>query len=154
MPTDIEDELRRTDRLGVCCRVDVRDRSGIWTAVTEDVCDRGCRVVTGKLPRVGSMLEMTLTSDLFLEPLEVRGQTVWASSERVGIAFLQAAHRGLTSSEWIARVIEHGRVGAPGPRAVGSTPRVVPVVKRARRLDDPSTRSQDGVVLPMPAMRR
>jgi PilZ domain-containing protein len=148
-----EDELRRTDRLDVCCRVDVRDRFGVWNAVTEDVCDRGCKLVTAKLPRVGSMLEMTISSDLFPESLEVLARTVWVSSNRIGVAFLEPADDGLTPSEWIARVVEHGRIGAPGPRALGA-PRVVPVVQRAGRAADLAGCERDGVVVRLPVTRR
>jgi hypothetical protein len=119
------DDLRRTPRLRVCCRADVRDRHGVWTAITEDVCARGCGLLTPKLPRVGSVLE------LIAEPLEVLAEAAWASDDRVGAIFLEHAVRAgaLSPSEWIDEILEHGRV--LGPEAIGAeSPRVVPVVLR------------------------
>ena len=125
------DDLRRIQRVKVCCRVDARDRFGVWTAVTEDLCAQGCGLVTPTLPRVGSMLELTLWSDLFPEPLEVSANAAWASDRRVGVTFVATESRlgRLSPADWIERIIEHGRV--LGPEAVGSdVPRVVPVVVR------------------------
>ncbi len=127
-----EDDLRRIYRLHVCCRADVCDRFGVWTAVTEDISDRGCRLVATRSPRLGSILELTFTSDLFPESLEVSARVVWASSGRVGVSFLPSERRGPTPAEWVARVVEHGRVGSSGPRRVGA-PRLVPVVESAPR---------------------
>ena len=42
------EELRRIPRVAVCCRVVVRDRYGVWTAVTEDFCVRGCQLLTAR----------------------------------------------------------------------------------------------------------
>ncbi len=125
-----EDELRRIPRVKVCCRVDVRDRFGIWTAVTDDVSPRGCRLVTTKSPRIGSLLELTLASDLFSEVLEVTGYAAWVSGQRVGVNFASASRTGnLTPAEWLERLVEHAKV--LGPEPVGSTgPRLVPSVRR------------------------
>ncbi len=125
-----EDELRRTPRVKVCCRVDVRDRFGIWTAVTEDVCGRGCRLVTTKVPRLGSLLDLTLSSDLFSEVLEVTGYAAWVSDHRVGVNFASASRSGgMSPADWVDELIQHARV--LGPEPVGSTgPRLVPSVRR------------------------
>ncbi len=141
------DELRRAERLGVCCRVEVRDRWGLWTAVTEDLCDRGCRVVAGKLPRIGSRLQMTLSSDLIPESLEVIGRTTWVSSNRIGVAFLESAGRGLTPTQWVARLLEHAEVVGRGPHA-RSSPRMIPAIRRAEH------RPEDEVVVRLPVTRR
>ncbi len=125
-----EDELRRIQRLKVCCRVDVRDRFGVWTAITEDVCSRGCRLVTTNNPRVGALLDLTLSSDLFSEVLEVTGDVAWVSDHRVGVKFARASRAGAVSpAEWVERLVQVAKVLGPGP--VGSTaPRLVPNVRR------------------------
>ncbi len=127
-----QDELRRIDRVRVCCRVDVCDRFGIWTAVTDDVCARGCRLVTIKSPRVGSLLNLTLSSDLFPETLEVAGSVAWVSDLGVGVSFAigEARAHALSAKEWVDRLVEHGRVFGPEP--VGSTgPRLAPALRRS-----------------------
>ncbi len=125
------DDLRRSQRMKVCCRVDVRDRLGVWSAVTEDFCARGCGIISAKLPRIGSVLELTFWSDLFPEPLDVIARTAWVSDRRVGVTFIATTPRnaGLSPAEWENRIVEHGRV--PGPEPIGSEgPRVVPVLSR------------------------
>lgn len=127
-----EDELRRTQRVKVCCRVDVRDRFGVWTAVTDDVCARGCRLVAAKNPRLGSLLELTLSSDLFPEVLEVAASVAWISDRRVGVAFVASPARpgALTPAEWFARLVEYGSIHRP--ERVGETGlSLVPAVRRA-----------------------
>jgi hypothetical protein len=126
-----QDELRRTQRVKVCCRVDVRDRFGVWNAVTEDVCARGCRLVTAKSPRLGTVLELTLSSDLFPEVLEVTAYASWVSDRRVGVTFIATgARRGAhTSVEWVQRLVEHGTVQRPEPRGSASQT-LVPAVRR------------------------
>lgn len=125
-----QDELRRAPRVSVCCRVVVRERLGIWTAVTADIGARGCGVVTPKLPRLGSLLTMTLSSDLFAPELEVIAETVWATTDRLGVLFVETVVRGgaLLPPEWLVQVIERGR--APGPEDLVA--RVTPVILRAR----------------------
>ncbi len=126
-----QDDLRRIPRVKVCCRVDVRDRFGVWTAITEDICARGCRLVTAKAPRVSSVLEMRLSSDMFPEHLEISGAVAWASDHRVGVTFAPAVDgsHALTTAAWIERLVEHGRV--LGPEPIGSaSPRLVPAVRR------------------------
>jgi hypothetical protein len=122
------DELRRVPRVSVCCRVVVRERNGIWTAVTYDIGARGCGIVTTRLPRLGSRLAMTLSSDLFPEELDVVAETVWATAKRLGVMFLDAfAPRGaLSPREWLERVLEHGR--APGVAQLA--PRAIPTIQR------------------------
>src|SRR5512134_706667 len=105
------EDQRRIPRVTVCCRVDVRGPFGCWTAVTEDVCARGCRIVTTKLPRAGSAIELRISSDLFPESLEVAGEVAWVSGERVGVSFPEAGTRSrMLPSEWVANVIEFGRI--------------------------------------------
>lgn len=155
-----QDDLRRIHRLKVCCRADVRDRFGVWTAVTDDVCARGCRLVTAKSPRVGSALELTLSSDLFSESLEVTAHVAWVSDQRVGVNFADATRSGaLSPAEWVEQLVAHGRV--LGPEPVGSSgPRLVPAVRRPAaaprggvRVAQGSRDASDGddaLVLPFP----
>ena len=154
-----EDELRRNQRVKVCCRVDVRDRFGVWTAVTDDVSARGCRLVTTKDPRVGSVLELTLSSDLFPDVLEVTGYAAWVSDHCVGVNFASASRTGgMSPAEWVDLLAQHAKV--LGPEPVGSTgPRLAPSVRRPplasrpRRLPAKPARSdelapEDAVALP------
>ncbi len=142
-----EDELRRIPRVKVCCRVDVRDRFGIWTAVTDDVSARGCRLVTAKSPRTGSVLELSLASDLFSEVLEVTGYAAWVSRHRVGVHFASASRTGgISPAEWIDMLIEHAKV--LGPEPVGSTGlRLVPTLRRPPQFARPHR------LPPKPALR-
>jgi hypothetical protein len=126
-----EDELRRTERVKICCRVDVRDRFGVWTAITDDVCARGCRLVATKCPRVGSLLALTLSSDLFPEVLDVTARVAWVSDHRVGLAFVSSRPRptAIASAEWVARLVESGSIHRPEPvGAIGHS--LVPAVRR------------------------
>jgi hypothetical protein len=126
-----QDDLRRVQRVKVCCRADVRDRFGIWTAVTEDVCARGCRLVSAKVPRVGAVLDLALSSDLFSEVLDVTAYAAWVSDNRVGVNFVTGkGHPGaLSPAEWIDRLVDRARVFGPEP--LGSTgPRLAPAVRR------------------------
>ncbi len=86
--------------------------------------------MTAKVPRVGAVLELTLSSDLFPDVLQVTGCAAWVSDQRVGVDFADAATAGtLSPEEWVERVVEHGRV--LGPELVGpGGPRLVPVIRR------------------------
>lgn len=123
------DDLRRIRRVSFCCRVDVHDRLGVWTAITEDVCARGCRILTRRLPGLGSPLLLRLSSDLFPEELEVRARVVWGTADRVGVAFIPHRSRKwkLSPAEWIDLVLQHGAAAGQGIRPVDS-PQVVPVI--------------------------
>lgn len=128
MTTD-QEELRRASRVRVCCRVDVEQRYAVWSAVTQDLSPRGCRIVTRQLPRLGSHIAMRLSSDLFPEELVTVGEVVWATGEQLGVLFVEEARRrgSLSPGDWLEQVIEHGRTF--GPATGGSTPgHVVPVV--------------------------
>jgi hypothetical protein len=124
----MKDELRRIERIAVCCRAVVRDRYGVWTGVTEDVHARGCRIVTPRLLRPGTLLSLSLASDLFPEELDVMGEVVWATDERLAIEFVgSVARQGRLSPEaWIAKVVEHG--------AIESRTHIVPTVRAVERV--------------------
>ena len=125
------EDLRRITRVGVCCRVVVRDRHGVWTAVTDDVSVRGCQIVTTRLLRAGTLLNLTLSSDLFPEELEVVGETAWATADRLGVAFVAALSRpgAVSAPEFLAKVVEHGEIpDSGGTRRVA--PSVVPAATR------------------------
>ncbi len=99
-----DDDLRRFPRIASRCRVEIRDRYGVWSAETEDVGPRGCRIVAARAQTVGTLLRLTLSSELVPAPLEVAGQVVWAcrnGTARAGISFAGAA----------------GSPGATGPSA-------------------------------------
>jgi hypothetical protein len=103
----------------------VSDRYGVWTAVTEDMCARGCRIVTSRLLRVGTRVKLAISSDLFPEELETTAVAVWAAPERLGVIFTETAPRRgtLGPDAWIDKVIEHGET--PDSSA---TARLVPSV--------------------------
>lgn len=124
----MNDDLRRLDRISVCCRAVVRDRYGVWTGVTENVSRRGCQLVTSRLLRPGTMVSITLSSDLFPEELEAFGETVWAAPERLGVSFVRPVDRpgALTPEAWLAKVVEHGTVDGDDAGA-----RVVPNIDRS-----------------------
>ena len=120
----MNEDLRRITRVAVCCRVVVCDRYGVWTAVTEDVSSRGCQLVTARLLRPGTLVDVTLSSDLFADELETIGEVVWATSDRLGVAFVRPiARAALSPAEWVAKVIEHGEIPDSG-----TTWRVAPSV--------------------------
>jgi hypothetical protein len=100
------EELRRGPRVETCCRVDVRERSSVWTAITEDVCARGCRVVSARDPRVGTLVSLTISTDAFDAELEVEGEVVWARDGRVGIIFLgpSAVRSAITPAAFVAQL--------------------------------------------------
>ena len=124
----IREELRRIHRLNVCCRVMVSDRYGVWSAVTENLSARGCRVVTSRLLRRGTRIQMTFSSDLFPEDLEATGEVAWSTGERLGVIFVEGATRAGARSPaaWLNKVLEHGAT-PDSP----TTHRVVPSVSRA-----------------------
>jgi hypothetical protein len=120
------EDLRRIARVSVCCRVAVRDRYGLWTAVTDDLCDRGCQIVTQRLLRPGTTLHLTLSSDLFPEELHVIGRTVWSAADRLGVVFEASGDRaGVTPQQFLEWVLENGEM----PDSTGSC-RLVPSVQR------------------------
>ena len=99
------EELRRGPRVSTCCRVDVRERGSVWTAVTEDVCSRGCRVVSARDPRVGTAVTLTISTDAFDAELEIEGEVVWARDGRVGIVFVGPTERtSITPAAFVTRL--------------------------------------------------
>jgi PilZ domain len=127
-----QEELRRAPRVRVCCRVDVRQPFGVWSAVTADLSTRGCRIVTRQLPRLGSRLPLLLSSDVLAEDLYTMGEVVWVSGDQLGLLFLETARRSASTSaaEWVRQVLALGKADAPeAPSGAASTPqRVVPAV--------------------------
>lgn len=128
-----QDEMRRAPRVRVCCRVDVRQAHGVWSAITEDLSVRGCRISTQQLPRPGARLPITLSSDLFPEELVTLGEVVWVDSEHLGVVFLEVArrHGSLSPAAWLERVMAYG--GSETEPAGSGAGRVVPVVTPAPR---------------------
>jgi hypothetical protein len=134
----MEEELRRTHRVSVCCRVVARDRFGAWSAVTEDVCAHGCRIVTARLLRPGCPVHVTLASDLFAEELEAQAEAVWATPDLLGVRFVRVASRAraLTAEAWVDRLIDHGAVAGAAPGALLT--RIVPALMRPGRAAAPA----------------
>lgn len=120
------EDLRRIPRVSVCCRVVVSDRYGIWTAITDDLCERGCQLVTQRLLRPGTLVHLTLASDLFPEELEVVGRTVWTAADRLGVLFDAVDPGGFTPRAFLDKVLEHGEL----PDST-TTWRLVPSVQRS-----------------------
>jgi hypothetical protein len=145
------EDLRRAERISVCCRAIVRDRYGLWTGVTHDVAKRGCQIVTSRLLRPGTRVHLALSSDLFPEELEVVAEVVWVAPERLGMAFLESRRRGgaLSPSAWIDRMLLHG-----AQADYAATHRVVPCVRRAERVGTapPTARAPDAS-RPLPPRR-
>ncbi len=154
----MNDELRRIPRLKVCCRVVVRDRYGVWTAVTEDVCARGCRIVTPRLLRPGTKVNISVSSDLFPEEIEATATAVWAAPERLGVIFVKPVARpGVLSPElWFEKLLEHGAT-ADSPTTARLVPsvavRVRGPVMAARNGKSTRSPSASDVVVRMPARR-
>lgn len=142
-----QEELRRSPRVRVCCRVEVRQPYRVWTAVTEDLSARGCGIVTAETPRLGSRLAVRLSSDLFTEELSATGEVVWASGERIGVLFLDEARApGATApNAWLRHVLEHGcdggsRAVPPPGEQISVEEHVVPSVSSAREPEPISLR--------------
>ncbi len=142
----MDDDLRRLPRLNVCCRAVVRDHYGLWSAVTEDVCAGGCRILTDRLLRPGAPILVTLSSDLFPEELEIAGRVAWARPDLMGVVFSggKGRARNLPPASWMEKVIEHGSM--PGPRS-----RVLPALMRTglRRPTSAFRRADDMLRLPI-----
>ncbi len=111
--------------MSVCCRVMVRDRYGVWSAVTENISTRGCRIATPRLLRPGTSLQMTFSSDLFADELEMKGEAAWSTGERLGVIFTQAAGGARSLAAWLDKVLELGAM----PDSA-TTFRVAPSVSR------------------------
>jgi hypothetical protein len=120
----VTENLRHIDRVQVCCRVTLLDRYGAWTAITEDICARGCRIFTSRTLRRGTRLTLTLSSDLFIQDLDTIAEVVWSTTDRLGLSFVRPASNGhgLSPGEWLRRVVEVGASGSPS--------RVVPALYR------------------------
>lgn len=124
------EDLRRAERIAVCCRAVVRDRYGTWTGVTQDVSSRGCRIATARQLRPGARVHLTLSSDLFAEELEVAAEVVWVAPHRLALVFLEPWRPpgALSPSAWVSLVLAHG-----APPADAATRRTVPFVQRVER---------------------
>jgi hypothetical protein len=122
------EDLRRLPRVAVCCRVVVSDRYGVWSAVTDDLSARGCQIVTARLLRVGTVVQATLSSDLFPEELSADARIAWSTPDRIGLEFLDppGGFQALSPAEWLDKVLEHGEL----PDST-STSRLVPCVRRS-----------------------
>jgi PilZ domain-containing protein len=138
------DELRRAPRVRVCCRVDVRQPHGVWSAVTGDLSARGCRIVTSQLPRLGTLLSLRLSSDLFAEDLYTTGEVTRVRDEEVGVQFVDRSGRNgaMTVADWVRRVLDEGSADAAELASTGAAipERVTPVVTKGKRKGSPIPR--------------
>lgn len=108
-------EHRRFARLPSRCRVFVRDRFGVWDAVTEDLSPRGCRIVTPRRQTVGTLVRLTVLADRLVEPLLVSGQVVWVEPgppARAGISFTGSPADAPGAGAWV-RSLEAAAAGRP-----------------------------------------
>jgi hypothetical protein len=116
-------DQRRAPRLPAACRVEIDDRFGAWSAVTEDVGVRGCRIVSSRAPRLGALVQLTLRSERLVAPLRMAGQAVWARDGRIGISFVGPLSGAVSPASWIRELAAVLEDGAAAPRAAGAEPR-------------------------------
>ncbi len=138
-----DEELRRFPRIVSRCHVEIRDRYGVWTAETEDVGPRGCRIVTPRAQTVGTLLRLTISSELVAAVLEVAGQVVWARRDRTpraGISFTgtNGSPRATGPSAWFDSLLAAEGLCAEIEIAVGAPELAEPLpprlLERARQL--------------------
>lgn len=128
MPRDAR-ENRRFTRLTSRCRAFVRDRFGVSDAWTEDVSSRGCRIVTPRRQKVGTLVRLTLVADQLDEPLIVSGQIVWVdagSPPRAGISFTGSPTGVPGAAPWV-RSLEAAEAGRAHDAAPGVTVLLTPL---------------------------
>jgi len=126
-------ELRRFARLPSRCRVWVRDRYGVWDAHSEDLSPRGCRIVTPRRQRVGTLVRLTLVAERLGAPLLVSGQIVWAEDgppARAGISFTGSPSDVPGAGAWV-RSLEAAVAG----RAADAAPDVAVLLTPPPELD-------------------
>jgi hypothetical protein len=119
-------DQRRAPRLAATCRVEIDDRYGKWSALTEDVGVRGCRLLTARAPRLGALVQLTLRSERLVAPLRMAGQAVWARDGRVGVSFAGPLAGTVTPAAWIrelAAALEEAPAAVPqAARSPGPAP--------------------------------
>jgi len=128
-------DQRRAPRIAAACNVEIDDRFGAWSAVTEDVGLRGCRIVSARAPRLGALVQLTLRSERLAAPLRMAGQAVWARDGRVGIAFVGTLAGAVTPAVWLrelAAALEDAPAAQP---ARPGPPRPVPAPVEATRTE-------------------
>ena len=111
----------------VCCRVMVRDRYGVWTAVTDNLSSRGCCITTRRLLRAGTRLKITLSSDQLSEDLELNGTVAWTTDVTLGVNFDDGSNGSSVGAvaAWLDELIKVGETAD-----FLTTHRVVPSVSR------------------------
>ncbi len=130
----------------MCCRVEAQSHAGVWSGVTEDLGPRGCRVVTAHRPRLGELAAVTLSTDLFDEPLEIAARVAWAAHDRVGLVFATPSAGGGASSPraWLERLAaESRRHAVPGNPPVNAVSASAPR-GRLRSVNRSSAAKSDG----------
>jgi hypothetical protein len=88
-----EREKRKTARVEGQFEVMIRERIATWVALTEDVSQRGCRILLGRPLRLGALVELAFDMGPEADPLVVHGQIAWVhrSAPRcAGVTFLCA----------------------------------------------------------------
>lgn len=117
-------EQRRFARLPARCRVWFKDRFGQWEGETEDISTRGCRIVSQRPQKVGTLVALTFSSDRLGEPLVLAGQVVWSDAgppARMGIAFTGTGAQEPGPGAWVS-TLEAVQLGldtaAPGVTVV------------------------------------
>lgn len=152
----MNEDLRRTPRVGVCCRATVHDRYGLWTGVTVDVSASGCRIVSPRLLRAGTHVIVTLSSDLFADELEMVGEAVWATSQHVAVAFGRPTRVAtLTPGAWLEKILEASGAGSsPVVPALGGRSRpAIPLTQRDAQPSSPARAPPANAPAPERALR-
>lgn len=117
-------EQRRFARLPARCHVWFKDRFGLWEGETEDISTRGCRIVSPRPQKVGTLVALTFSSDRLGEELVLAGQVVWSDPgppARMGIAFTGGGAQAPGPGAWVS-TLEAVQLGldtaAPGVTVV------------------------------------
>ena len=89
LPPDVLNP-RRSPRVPLRCRVEVRDRFAAWSAETEDVSPLGCQLVTPRLVAAGRTLRLDIRCTPLGRDVRAVGRVVWSKARspvRLGVEF-------------------------------------------------------------------
>jgi hypothetical protein len=119
-------EPRRTPRVALRCRVELRHRLSTWTADTEDLGPSGCQLVTERLVDPGREVKLSISCPALGREVSAAGRVVWQRREapsRLGVAF----DRGSSERGWFEALL---RADAAAARAARTTPGRLPRATR------------------------
>jgi hypothetical protein len=96
---------RRAARLPFRCPVEIRHRTLVWKADTEDLGPTGCQILTSRVIARGRQVKLTFRAEeLGVSPVTVKGTVIWArpdSPSRIGVRFDPGTEAG-----WFERLLE------------------------------------------------